>query len=310
MNPTTASNEHSGENCTRKKTKKRRFILVLLIILGVFFLTKFLLLPKPVTEEGKVKALKTLELKTPAEGVLIKIFVHNSEKVKKDQALFEFKNDTLEMILAHALYEKKAQEQTLKNIKSLTEHTKRSVLRGKALYENGVIAKSKFEEVALGHLNNEILLANGLERLKELSTDIKTLKKKQASLLIKAPLDGVFLGELSGKEGTYFKEAEGLGFVFSPDHFYLEVFLKEKEAKFVKTGDDAEILFKAFPGIFKGKVTEVEEEVTEKIEKVFKTKYVFKIKVLLYDFPEGIRPGMRGEVKIFPVLKMSRKGDR
>ena len=102
------------------------------------------------------------------------------------------------------------------------------------------------------------------------------------------------------KKYTYCKKGESLGILFDPTKFYLEAFLPDKKVLDLKTGDSARIAFKGLRGIYEARVAQINERVTEEIEKVFKTKHVLRVLILLDRFPEGLKPGMRGTAKIVP----------
>jgi len=165
------------------------------------------------------------------------------------------------------------------------------------------------EETKLEHSKNEGLLRDKRRQLEEISLKVKAIQSEKDWLILKVPFDGIFLGDLQAKKETYFKKGESLGVLFQPTQFYLEAFIPEIKTMNVKVGDTAKVSFKAFRGIFNGKVIQIDQLTREEIEKVFKIKYVVRVRILLENFPEGLRPGMRGIARIFPDLNRSRKGN-
>lgn len=298
--------EAARDQTTLKPKRKREGLVLILVALGIFFAAKWFLFGGSVEVSGKARAVEELEIKILTEGILEEIHVENTQSVKKGEALFEFQNDSLGVDLLQTIQEKETLTQKLKRLEKVREHSEKEVQSGKVLFENGVIGKLKFEEFELKHSQHEELLAETRRKLEEISLRIKALQKEKEALTVRAPFDGIFLGDLRPRKGTHFKEGESLGILFSQKAFYLEAFLPETKARRVKLGDSAQVRFKAFGGSHKGKIIQVDEKATEEIEKVFKIKHVIRIRILLESFPEGLRPGMRGRATVLPALNPKR----
>ena len=288
------------------KPKRKRGLGLLLIVVAVCFALKGFLFSGTLQVEGKTRATEELEIKTLSEGILKEVRVENAQMVKKGELLFDFQNDRLAVDLIHAMQEKETLNQKLKLLQKLTEHSEKKVTSGKELVGNGVIGKLTFEELELDYSQNQEVLAEERRKLEEISLRVKALQNQKDALSVMAPSDGIFLGDLAQRKETYFKEGESLGVFFNPTEFYLEAFLPETKAKRVRLGDTTQVQFMAFGGSFKGKIIQIDEKATEEIEKVFKTKHVIRIRILLEKFPEGLRPGMRGSATILPAFDFKR----
>lgn len=292
----------NGKPQAVKPKRRGKGLWFLFIAVALLFFVKGLLLGAFVKVQGKARAMEELEIKTLVEGILKEVYVENAQSVKEGEKLFEFQNDSLGIDLIRAIQEKEGLEEGVKRAQKILEHSKKRLEGSRVLLENGVIGKLEFEQVELEHSANEALLHEIRRRLEETSLKVKALQKEKESLSVTSPFEGIFLGDLRQRKETRFEKGETLGLVFNPKAFYLEAILPEKRAKEVKAGQKAQVRFKAFPGVYPGKVIQVDQKAGEEIEKVFKIKHVIRARILLERFPEGLRPGMRGEAKLFPLF--------
>lgn len=279
----------------------------LFFVLPAAFLATWLFSGSTLEVSGKAHAVIELEVTVLTEGILKEVNVENARHVKRGELLFKLDNDKLGIKLIRAVQERETLEDEVKRLDEVIKHNEKCIERGKILLENGVIGKLEVEKLELEHSKNRDVLSERKRELEEIPLKIKSLQSEKERLDITTPFDGVFLGDISKREGTYLKKGEVLGLLFSPDKFYFDALLKETDTEKIKEGDLAEVSFKAFGGVCKGKVAQIDEQATEEIEKVFKIKHVVRIRILLEDLPSGLRPGMQGKAKIFPSLEEKAK---
>lgn len=281
------------------KPRKRKLFHLIFIVLIAFFVVRTILGKTSIEVPGRVHAQKELEIKTLVPGILKGLYVENTQKVKNGDVLFEFKNDKLGIDLVQAMHEKETSEQELKRLEQAMKHSVAALQSGKVLVENGVIGKLKFEEMELEHLKTQNFLEQKKRELEAFSLKVKELQAEKDSLRVLAPFDGIFLGDPSRKVGTYFNKGKALGVLFQTEKFYLEASLPERQAARVKVGDSAQVTFAAFKGSFTGTVSQIDEKAIDEVEKVFKLKHVIRARISLDSTPEGLKPGMRGNARIF-----------
>ncbi|MBI4971759.1 MAG: efflux RND transporter periplasmic adaptor subunit [Candidatus Omnitrophica bacterium] len=291
-----------------KKRPWKRITVITLFLMGLagFGIYKFLLSSYP-EAQGKARAGRESFLESRDEGVLKEIYVANTGRVKKDEKLFEFENDDNEMSLLETAQRKDSLEQSLKFREKEKEDAAKKIERARILYENGVIGKGEYEGV---QLNQEKILTGYAEmnyEFDQLGEKQQILKKKKESLLIKAPFDGIFLGEAGSKKGNYFNKGEFLGLLFDPSEFYVEALFDEKDVSKVKIGDHARVSFNAFAGVYNGFVSEIDEKAKTIVEKVYKERNIVRLKIKLDNFPDGLKPFMKGRVRI--IAQIYKAGD-
>lgn len=291
---------------TGKKRPWKRITIITLFLLGLagFGIYKFLLSSYP-KAQGKARAAKEVFLESRDEGILKEVYVTNTGRVKKDEKLFEIENDDNEICLLETAQRKDSLEQSLKFREKEKEDAAKKIERARILYENGVIGKGEYEGV---QLNQEKILTDYAEmnyEFDQLGEKQQILKKEKENLLIKAPFDGIFLGEVNSKKGNYFNKGEFLGLLFDPSEFYFEALFDEKDVAKVKIGDHAQISFNAFAGVYNGAVSEIDEKAKTIVEKVYKERNIVRVKIKLDNFPEGLKPFMKGKVRIIPQIYRS-----
>lgn len=286
--------------------KKRRWPFVLFFIAACAALFHVFVLLSQIKLEGKTVAVRQLEIQSVEDGILKEIHVANAQRVKKGDLLFQFENLELELKLKQAEAKLKEITERQIHIKEVLGHTTKMVERAKILFENGVIAKIQLEESMLENSRNENAFHQMEMELKTGQAELDSLKSMDGRLNVKASFDGVFIGDMDARKDTYFKKGEMLGILFDPTQFYLEAFLPETKVLNLKTGDTANVFFKGLTGVYDGRVVQMNQRVTEEIEKVFKTKHVIRVLIQLDHFPEGLKPGMRGTARIVPTRKTPR----
>ncbi len=282
----------------KKKWFLRWFIaLSILIPITVFIVFKGLLMILP-KAQGEVHAEKTVILQTKVEGYLSKVHVSNSQNVKKDEVLFEFDNNLIGLKLDESITLNQDLEDKLRRNTAELEHIEKGIERARILFENDIISKFEMEGMELAREKEKGAIQDLKREIEVVQKRISGLKEDKESLIVKAPFNGVFLGELNEREGTYFQKGESFGILFSPEKFFLEAEFLEKDSVRIKVGDRSEISFRAYPGTYQGEVIEIEEKAKEVVEKVYKVKNIVKVKILLNSFPDGLKPGMQADVKI------------
>lgn len=286
------------EKPKRKISWKKWVILTLIVlVLAGFGIYKYLLSGYP-EAFGLVRSGNELFIDVKKEGILKEVHVENSQRVKKNDVLFEFDNHETEKESLEITYKREALKESRDLVQKELEQAKQSFERANILFENGVIGKGEYEGAKLNVERIDAKYAETTHELEVIERKEEMFNKDKNTLVIKAPFDGIFLGDIKPKRGNYFKKGDLLGLVFDPEDFYFEALFDERSATKVSIGDKAQINFNSFPGIYDGEVAEIDEKAENIIEKVYKERNVIRMKIRLNHFPSGLRPYMKGKVRI------------
>jgi len=303
--PETKEPESSqSKDAVSNARRKWKWPYLLFFAATAFALLRAYLFFSHITLEGKAVALKQVEVQTVEEGILKEVRALNAQPIKAGDLLFRFQNDALGLDLSRAEEKKKELTERRIHLKEVYDHTATMVERANILFENGVISKTQLEETLLESSRNRFALNELDAQIEASELELSALKARTESLNIRSPFDGIFLGDIESKKDTYFKKGESLGLVFDPTEFCLEAYLSETKVLDLKVEDSARVTFKGLPGVYNGRVTQMNQRVTEEIEKVFKTKHVLRVLIQLDHFPEGLKPGMRGKARIAKSWKI------
>lgn len=293
--------DESEKNKPLKKVNLFKKIKIILMVFALLLSAHFAfqIVPAILSPiEGKAKSAQELDIQLMTEGVLKKAYVRNAQEVKTNDILFEFENPDLELEIVNLLQKKEIEENELKLMEKESALAGQRVESARVLYENGVISKLDLDNEEFKANTAKDKLNAKAKTVEQSTLHLNLLQLRKESLLIKAPFDGIFLGELEPRIGSYFKQGEKLGILFNPKEFYFEAFITEEKLNHVKVGDRARVTFNSVRGNFYGEISEKDAKVEETIVKIYRTKYVSRILVRLTNPPMGLVPGLRGFVQI------------
>ncbi|AFQ45467.1 efflux RND transporter periplasmic adaptor subunit [Desulfosporosinus meridiei] len=261
---------------------------------------------KGFTEEGEVMAAKEWPIFNPVEGKLESLKVKNGESVKKGQVLLEMSTSDLNYQLEGLRAQLQSLEgQRLENYKSpdqaqIAQQTlliqlaekdaqteEQNLVRQKALYEAGSIARVQYEEAertfekAKNFLEQQKLglqliyeqhqTSQGTElyysnQKKALQAQIDQLEEKISDAVVVAQQDG-FIKDLSLKEGNVIPQGQQIMTVFINGGYNLESYVLASDALDIKVGSPVQVIQETSSGkkSFEGTVNEVAISAVEKI---------------------------------------------
>ena len=290
---------------TKKKQNPWRKILLFLFfgfcILAVF-IYQFVL--TSISEaKGKVFSEKEQEIGTLSEGVLKEIYVKNAQKVKEGDMLFELSNQEIENQTLELSKKKEDIEESLKFLGKERLHARSSFERAGILFENGVISKGEFEGAELNQEKTESKYSELENQISNLNLKLNELEREDELLIVRSPFAGVYLGNFEWAKDTFLKKGEVLGQIFDTSKFYFSAYFDEKDISKIRIGDLCEVEFDAFPGVYKGTVSDMDGKAHEITEKVYKVRNVVQVKITLESFPDGLKPRMKGKARIITRKK-------
>ncbi|SDG70622.1 efflux RND transporter periplasmic adaptor subunit [Desulfosporosinus hippei] len=261
---------------------------------------------KGFTEEGEVMAAKEWPIFNPVEGKLESLKVENGDSVIKGQVLLEMSTSDLN----YQLEGLKAQLQSLEGQRlekyknpdqaQIAQQTlliqlaekdaqteEENLVRQKALYEAGSIARVQYEEAERAFEKAKNLLEQqklGLQLIyeqhqtskgtelyysnqkKALQAQIDQLEEKISKAIVVAQHDG-FIKDLSLKEGNVISQGQQIMTVFTNGGYKLESFVLASDALDIKVGSPVQVIQETSSGnkSFEGTVDEVAISAVEKI---------------------------------------------
>lgn len=274
----------------------RRWIIVIIIIVGVISAIVYGFMPKPVSvdlvkvsrgslkvtveEEGKTSVKDRFVLSSPVAGFKRRIKLDVGDRVQKGQTLVELeplKSNLLdprsraaaEAAVSSAEASLKVEEERVKAATADTEYAGKNFERVKKLYEGGYVAKDALEQAEAGAKRTEANLLSAKAAVKvasfELDRALTALRHSAAEdtriqgriVMIQSPVSGSILKIYRESEGVV-QSGEPLIDIGDPEK--LEVKVEVLSADAVKMRPGTPVHFERWGGnsILSGKVRVVE----------------------------------------------------
>jgi HlyD family secretion protein len=301
----------------KHSTKKVTYIAISVLIVGVlgfYFLRKkeksqvlvhtekvqYGDILTAVTATGTIEPVKTVDVGTQVSGIIDKIYVDYSSRVKKGQVLAELDRSTLKanLISAKASYESAQNE---------LSYRKMNFERAKQLMETQSISKTDFETAEYQYNNAKATFTNAQSNLEKAQTNL-------SYATITSPIDGIILSK-AVDEGQTVAASFSTPTMFSiaQDLKKMRVIADVDEADIgnVRVGQHVKFNVDAFPDdSFSGTVTMIRLQSTT-------TSNVVTYEVVI-DAPnpdEKLLPGLTANVSIYTqeqrhILLMPSKSKR
>ncbi|MBM7865635.1 efflux RND transporter periplasmic adaptor subunit [Heliobacterium gestii] len=244
---------------------------------------------------GQLKPIRTQEIKAKADGTILKLFVHETDRVQANQPILMMDNSSSqaqvaarESSLAQARYDlKKAldgaepeelakAEATVKQQEIAVQRALTSLQRTQALYDSGAETKDNLEKAQVEvQTNEQKLISNRADldtlrkgtkpeqievlkaKVKEAEENLKAAMQDYSGTEITVPFAGVVLS-IPVEEGEFAAQEMVMATVADLSVIQGSFYVKEIDIAKVKLGMDALVTVDALGGKgFKGKVTRV-----------------------------------------------------
>lgn len=260
----------------------------------------FFLWPKGVIKgDAVLQASKFVRLDVSSPGILRDLFYEKGAYVKKGTVIARFENPDI----TKTLEEKKERFQTAihekARLESRLELLQKEKGRVSVLYENGAASAALLEKADFEVRDTDEALAGKKQEIESLQIEIRLLEQRIEAFTVKAPFDGLLLGDPKDRLGGFFKEGDLLLEMADPTSYFLEVLVLEKDIKKIALGDKVKARFYVSPRTeITGEVTRVAPRIIEQVEKVFKVRRVIPCEITLKNIPPNIRYGMQASVSI------------
>lgn len=281
---------------------KKKLILLLSIFIFAVFIIAFLLKPSKVNKykvvnkkmvlsiyaSGFIDSSDSVMIKSEVSGYVEKIFVKENDEVKKGQLLATISNNTIKENLKEvdaqiaSLSDKLSansdyRRELLNSIeikKSVLENAEKHFNRRKALFEEELIPKEKFDEakkeydMAKKDYERQINLYN--DSIKSLNYQLESLKAKRKAIkeeidryYIKSPINGKVLRRFVN-EGDYVNNMQQNNALFSignEKNLETVLLVDEEYIPMVKEGMKVFVTLDPYPGeTFEGKIKIIESQ--------------------------------------------------
>ncbi|MEJ5228218.1 efflux RND transporter periplasmic adaptor subunit [Thermodesulfovibrio sp.] len=281
--------------------RKTFIILIALIFLSIIF--AFVFWPKrevnkyrvekkkmvqSVYASGYIDSSDSVEIKSEVSGYIEKIMVKEGDEVKKGQILAVISNDTvrenlkdfqaqLDSVKDRLKPDSDFRKELIHNIeikKAVLQNVEKSFNRRKALYEEELISKEKFDEiqreyeVARRDYERQVSIYN--DSIKNLTYQYESLRAKTQALraeldkyYIKSPINGTILRKFLNA-GDYVNPMQQSIVLFSvgnDKNLETVLLVDEEYVPMVKEGMKVYITLDSYPGeTFEGRISTIERQ--------------------------------------------------
>ena len=288
-------------------------------------------LSSTVTASGEIKPKTFVNISANSFGRILKLYVHEGERVKRGQLLAQLENvqsasdvaamrSSLEATRTDAV----AADAGYSRSKADAERTKLDWERAEGLYKQGLIPKSEYDSRNSAYASAAAALAqtkaqreSAQGRVGQARATLTGASDRLSKTSYVAPFDGV-ITNLPVREGENvvigIQNAPGSTLMTIADLSVItaEVKVDETDIVNVKLGQPAEVTIDAIPNkVFPGKVTEIGNNAiirstgisTQQTTVGSQEAKDFKVVVTLDNPPENLRPGLSTTAKVTTATK-------
>lgn len=288
-------------------------------------------LSSTVTASGEIKPKTFVNISANSFGRILKLYVHEGERVKRGQLLAQLENvqsasdvaamrSSLEATRTDAV----AADAGYSRGKADAERTKLDWERAEGLYKQGLIPKSEYDSRKNAYASADAALAqtkaqreSAQGRVGQARATLTGASDRLSKTSYVAPFDGV-ITNLPVREGENvvigIQNAPGSTLMTIADLSVItaEVKVDETDIVNVKLGQPAEVTIDAIPNkVFAGKVTEIGNNAiirstgisTQQTTVGSQEAKDFKVVVTLDNPPENLRPGLSTTAKVTTATK-------
>ncbi|MDP1558009.1 MAG: efflux RND transporter periplasmic adaptor subunit [Nitrosomonas sp.] len=277
-----------------KKTIFPRTLIVILVLIALAVTSWYLTRPEPIqvelttlsrgtveatvvnTRAGTIKACRRANLAPGAGGQIVKLWVKEGDRVKKDQALLELWN--ADLVAQRELVQRQlsmAKERS-REACIMADNARREAVRNQQLVDQGFISSQRAEDSDTNAQARQASCDAALSDIKRAQAQIRVTQAGLDRTILTAPFAGV-IARITGEIGEYTTPSPP-GVPTPPaidliddSCLYVSAPMDEVDAPKIKVGQPARITLDAMPELgFSGRVRRIAPYVTE-IEKQART---------------------------------------
>lgn len=216
---------------------------------------------KGITVTGNVKSTEDVDVTAEVTSIIEKILVSTGADVVKGQVLAQL--DTSEIIgkVEAAKARVKTAEAQLKRERVELEDAILDEKRYKKLYELGAVSKREYEERELRRERLEEIVILDKKQIDVAEGELGSIKATLELYTIRASVSGIIADKFIST-GDLVSPQQPLFRLVSPEDIYLSVEVEEDELDEVELGQNALVIFDAYPEkVFEGKIFLISRQV-------------------------------------------------
>ena len=257
---------------------------------------------RTITGAGKVQAATTVKISSNLSGDLTELLVKSGDTVKKGQVLGRIDRRRFEAATKQAQAAAAAARSEVQGAQVEVGRANAELARVEGLQGKGMASSSEVEKI---RAERDAALARegtARQRLAQAQAAYDESRDNLEKTTLLSPIDGNVI-ELSREvgervRGSDFNE-DVVMVIAALSAMEVKIEVGEHEVVHLKTGQTAEVSVDALEGqSFEGSVVEIAQNATIKNEGTEAEVTSFPVTVALAVRPQGVLPGMSGEVKI------------
>ncbi|HEX4844831.1 MAG TPA: efflux RND transporter periplasmic adaptor subunit [Geothrix sp.] len=256
-----------------------------------------------VSANGKVQAVKKVDISANVMGQVTKLAVKEGDVVKAGAFLMEIDPARSRATADAQAAASEASAKDWESARARLQQARSDFARAEANRQAGIISQSDFEQLRTTLTTTEAAALASQRRYEQSKAGLRDATIYLAKSTIKAPMDGVVTArriELGETAVIGVQNQAGTILLTISDMSKVEAEMEVDEASIpsVKLGQEAQVRIDAYPNqTFQGQVTEVGGSPILKTSLNEATK--FKVKVWIKNPPLTIKPGLSAQADIF-----------
>ncbi|HLP31240.1 MAG TPA: efflux RND transporter periplasmic adaptor subunit, partial [Geothrix sp.] len=260
-------------------------------------------LQSKVSANGKVQAVKKVDISANVMGQVTRLAVKEGDPVKAGAFLMEIDPARSKATADAQAAGAEAAAKDWESAKARLQQAKSDFARAEANRKAGIISESDFEQARTALTTTEAAAQASQRRHDQSRAGLRDATIYLAKSTITAPMDGVVTAkriELGETAVIGVQNQAGTVLLTISDMSKVEAEMEVDEASIpsVKLGQEAQVRIDAYPNqTFQGQVTEVGGSPILKLSANEATK--FKVKVWIKNPPLTIKPGLSAQADIF-----------
>ncbi len=257
---------------------------------------------RTITGAGKVQAATTVKISSNLSGDLTELLVKSGDTVKKGQVLGRIARRRFEAATKQSAAAAAAARSEVQGAQVEVARANAELARVEGLQGKGMASASESEKVRAERDAAVAREGTARQRLAQAQAAYDESRDNLEKTTLLSPIDGNVI-ELSREvgervRGSDFNE-DVVMVIAALSAMEVKIEVGEHEVVHLKTGQTAEVSVDALEGqSFEGSVVEIAQNATIKNEGTEAEVTSFPVTVALATRPQGVLPGMSGEVKI------------
>jgi len=278
---------------------RKEFLVRLGIITAAIVLIMLFPIGNNISGIARVSPENYVLIEATESGVVTDIFVKDGDKSKKGEPLLELYNNDILSELGSSYEQEIIVEQELLKLRGEKAWHKKLMDRNVKLHNKDVIATSEMELTRLKYNNIQLEIEIKTKELEMLKKRREFLNKSLEMTKVTSPIDGVVIGEIEDKIGTFMEKGDMLCQIVDTRKFLLEFPVDERKIRYANIGQPVTIRFYAYPQkIYKGVLKNIKPIFWEKSKRVIVKENVINVYI---DFDPGeleLKTGMSAYVRV------------